>query len=290
MSNARSQENESISAANSLQSLEQQSTASTQIACDDINRHGSTATGETGQHLWRHAKASSSASKGEQSHQHGGDAFNTSSQPAKRDIEPSFADPVSRTTNDTAVWCSMNARLEVEGMRKKRNAIRRQLRLLFIYPVVHFVTWVGPLVQHITFYYSQYAARPIFGVGMWAYFSYAILGFVDALVFCLREKPWRHIPGSDGTLLSALKFWQQDYSERARAARSMAAANAYGSRRDSSVDVSPTRRLSGEVRAKSHQRHFQQRLRQDPEMGVSAHAVESPHRDIQGMAAWDFGR
>ena len=34
------------------------------------------------------------------------------------------------------------------------------------------------------------------------------MGFADVSVFCWRERPWRHIPGSDGSFLGSFAFWR----------------------------------------------------------------------------------
>jgi G protein-coupled receptor GPR1 len=35
-----------------------------------------------------------------------------------------------------------------------------------------------------------------------------IMTFVDVFVFCWRERPWRHIPGSDGTFVGSFMWWR----------------------------------------------------------------------------------
>lgn len=87
-------------------------------------------------------------------------------------------------------------------------AIQRQLRLLFIYPVVYSILWAIPFVYHGMNYNNYYAQHPIYVIGVLNTFCQCFLGFVDVCVFSWREKPWRHIPGSDGTFTGSFCFWR----------------------------------------------------------------------------------
>ncbi|GAB7356656.1 hypothetical protein MBLNU459_g7373t1 [Dothideomycetes sp. NU459] len=92
-------------------------------------------------------------------------------------------------------------------MKKRRRAIQRQLRLLFIYPVVYMIFWTVPFVFHSMNYSDYYAAHPVFILAALATCFTCLLGFADCFVFCWREKPWQQIPGSDGTFWGSFKFW-----------------------------------------------------------------------------------
>lgn len=93
-------------------------------------------------------------------------------------------------------------------MKKRRRAIQRQLRLLFIYPVVYIIFWTIPFVYHSMNYSDHYAAHPVFPLAVVNTFCQCFLGFADCVVFCWREKPWQQIPGSDGTFLGSFMFWR----------------------------------------------------------------------------------
>ncbi|KAL9079560.1 MAG: hypothetical protein Q9157_001557 [Trypethelium eluteriae] len=84
---------------------------------------------------------------------------------------------------------------------KRRRAIVRQLRLLFIYPILYIILWLVPFVLHCYQYNDYYAAHPPFALALLAYFALAIMGAVNGIVFNFKERPWRHISGSDAT------FW-----------------------------------------------------------------------------------
>ncbi|KAK7510844.1 G protein-coupled glucose receptor regulating Gpa2-domain-containing protein [Phyllosticta citriasiana] len=91
---------------------------------------------------------------------------------------------------------------------QKRKEITRQLRNIFIYPIAYIVMWIIPFCLHCFQYESRYARRPPFVLTLLSGFCLCIMGGVNSLVFCWREKPWRHIPGTNGTLLSSFLFWR----------------------------------------------------------------------------------
>lgn len=93
-------------------------------------------------------------------------------------------------------------------LKKRRRAIQRQLRLLFIYPMVYMIMWAIPFVYHSMNYSDYYAQHPVYGLAVVAVFCQSFLASVDCLVFGWREKPWKHIQGSDGTFLGSFMFWR----------------------------------------------------------------------------------
>ena len=93
-------------------------------------------------------------------------------------------------------------------MELRRRAIQRQLRLLFIYPCIYMFFWVIPLVVNIMNYNDHFAQHPIFALGVVQTVCVTVMTTADVLVFCWRERPWHHIPGSDGTFLGSLMWWQ----------------------------------------------------------------------------------
>lgn len=95
-----------------------------------------------------------------------------------------------------------------QAMQQRRRAITRQLRLLFIYPVVYILLWTIPFVSHCMSYSDYWAQHPIFAISAMSNFCITFLGFADVCVFSWREKPWRHIAGSDGTFIGSFCFWR----------------------------------------------------------------------------------
>lgn len=77
------------------------------------------------------------------------------------------------------------------GMRAMRENVLRQTRYLFVYPLVYLCVWLAPFISHVMHGDSMEAP---FGLMLTSLFSLAIQGFADALVFSLREKPWKSWP------------------------------------------------------------------------------------------------
>ncbi|THW48754.1 hypothetical protein D6D21_02753 [Aureobasidium pullulans] len=101
-------------------------------------------------------------------------------------------------------------------LKKRRRAIQRQLRLLFIYPITYLMVWTIPFVYHSFNYSDHYAANPIPVLALLSTFCVTIAGTVDCVVFGWREKPWQHVPGADGTFLGSFKFWSFTTRKRRR--------------------------------------------------------------------------
>ena len=103
---------------------------------------------------------------------------------------------------------------EAVTARSRRAAILRQTRLLFIYPCAYMILMVMPFVQHCFNYSDHYAQHPIFAITLLGTLCNTTMGAIDAFIFCWREKPWRAMPGRDGTVLGSL--WPSDRGTRAR--------------------------------------------------------------------------
>lgn len=83
-------------------------------------------------------------------------------------------------------------------LRRRRIAISRQLRLLFIYPLVYALMWVPSLVSHLLQYRDQFVNHPNFPLACTVAFTIPVQCAVDCWLFTIREKPWRCIPESNG--------------------------------------------------------------------------------------------
>ncbi|TKA52279.1 hypothetical protein B0A49_11994 [Cryomyces minteri] len=115
-----------------------------------------------------------------------------------------------RTVADTLSRSPSTARAAVpvnSALLARRLAIQRQLRMLFIYPCVYIIMWIIPFVLHCLQYSDYYAQHPPYPLAVLTIFCLTFMGAVDCLVFTLRERPWRHIPGADGTFLGSFAFW-----------------------------------------------------------------------------------
>ncbi|KAI1749991.1 G protein-coupled glucose receptor regulating Gpa2-domain-containing protein [Xylaria castorea] len=103
-------------------------------------------------------------------------------------------------------------------MRDSRDRMRRQLRLLFVYPAIYTLTWIAPFVAHVCRYYDAYpllldktGSDPNAQVsGMTTASRYHLepqaLRIVSAASLCIGaavdcgffsawERPWRHLGG-----------------------------------------------------------------------------------------------
>ncbi len=90
---------------------------------------------------------------------------------------------------------------------QQRARIHRHLRLMFIYPIVYILMWMIPFVHHCMTYNDHWAAHPLYWLSLLSNMCVALMGAVDSLIFCLRERPWRHIPSSDGSFLGSFLCW-----------------------------------------------------------------------------------
>lgn len=93
---------------------------------------------------------------------------------------------------------------------KRRQRIHRQLRLIFIYPLVYTLMWLIPFALHCMNYWDKYAHHPVEALRVGASLCISLMGFVDALIFSLREKPWRGIESSDGSFWGSFVFHRRD--------------------------------------------------------------------------------
>ena len=79
----------------------------------------------------------------------------------------------------------------VQQLQLRRAAVLRQMRNLFIFPVVYFLQWIIPFISHIL----QSASTDItLALYVFTIMSNVILpsqGFINVVVYAVREKPWR---------------------------------------------------------------------------------------------------
>ena len=77
-----------------------------------------------------------------------------------------------------------------ETICKRHKAIRRQLRYMFVYPMIYLLMWVVPFVNHCYFYTK--AHHPPFSLNTASLVFLLLQCTVDCLVFSVKEKPWRY--------------------------------------------------------------------------------------------------
>jgi len=122
-------------------------------------------------------------------------------------VDPTLP-PIEEVRGSTSHASSVDTDIGARALRQRRRAIQRQLRILFIYPVVYMGMWLIPFVAHCLSYSDYFAQHPIFPISLLSSFCQSFMGFADVCVFCWRERPWRHIPGSDGTFFGSFVFWK----------------------------------------------------------------------------------
>jgi G protein-coupled receptor GPR1 len=88
------------------------------------------------------------------------------------------------------------------GTVKTREKIIRQLRLLFIYPLVYVAVWILPFIVQLT----GYGKGAPFGMRLASIIFLCSQGLADAIVFSLKEKPWKH---GQAVNLQSLMFWKR---------------------------------------------------------------------------------
>jgi hypothetical protein len=93
-------------------------------------------------------------------------------------------------------------------LRRQRRRIHRQLRLLFVYPLIYTLMWLIPFVHHSMNYSDYWANHPVWLIRLGQTLCFCSMGFIDCLIFCVREKPWRNIPSSDRTVWGSLAVWR----------------------------------------------------------------------------------
>ncbi|KAI7782485.1 hypothetical protein LA080_013484 [Diaporthe eres] len=119
---------------------------------------------------------------------------------SEREGEPTPGTPIASLDYET---------LESEGISRGRDRIRRQLRFLFIYPAVYACVWLFPLISDVIGFHRDHNQRP-YWILVASLVSLCVQGLVDTVVFCVREKPWRHTKGGFwenlGIFMNALSF------------------------------------------------------------------------------------
>ncbi|KAL1876450.1 G protein-coupled receptor gpr1 [Diaporthe australafricana] len=84
--------------------------------------------------------------------------------------------------------------LESDGISRGRDRTRRQLRLLFIYPAVYACVWVFPSISDVIGY-DEHHSHSQYWLLVASLVSLCAQGLADSIVFCFRERPWRHVRG-----------------------------------------------------------------------------------------------
>ncbi|KAI1101824.1 G protein-coupled glucose receptor regulating Gpa2-domain-containing protein [Jackrogersella minutella] len=109
------------------------------------------------------------------------------------------------TQSSSSTTCSspifLSAAETEEAMRRSREKQRRQLRLLFVYPIIYILTWIAPFVSHVLRYDDTYGSESASGrrepvaLQVVSIASLCIGAAVDCCFFSAWERPWLHLRG-----------------------------------------------------------------------------------------------
>ncbi|ORY09684.1 G protein-coupled glucose receptor regulating Gpa2-domain-containing protein [Clohesyomyces aquaticus] len=138
-------------------------------------------------------------------------SFSTTTQDSQLPTSPTQnaqTHPLELSSSITAPTSAVQRQLT-----KERARIHRQLRLMFIYPLVYMLMWIIPFINHCFMYRDKWVAHPVYWLSLLSTICVTLMGAVDCLVFSLREKPWRHIPDSDGGFWGSFVFWRRCEAE-----------------------------------------------------------------------------
>ncbi|KAK7957158.1 uncharacterized protein PG986_006380 [Apiospora aurea] len=80
-----------------------------------------------------------------------------------------------------------------DALYQSRMKMRKQLRLLFVYPLMYIITWIAPFVSHI-YTTADHQEQP-FGLLLTSVASLCIGAAVDCCFFSSWEQPWLHLQG-----------------------------------------------------------------------------------------------
>lgn len=80
-----------------------------------------------------------------------------------------------------------------DPLKQTRAAIRKQLRYLFIYPLVYIVMWSFPFASHALTYNDYYVMHPIYWLAVVQTAMLSLQAGVDSILFSWMERPWRRI-------------------------------------------------------------------------------------------------
>ncbi|KAK4227183.1 G protein-coupled glucose receptor regulating Gpa2-domain-containing protein [Podospora fimiseda] len=89
---------------------------------------------------------------------------------------------------------------------RHRDKIRRQLRSLFVYPLVYMFVWTFPFISHVMGYDDSVLSNDPQWLLVLGILSLSVQAMVDCFVFTIREQPWRHAKGR-GFWESLRKRW-----------------------------------------------------------------------------------
>ncbi|KAK3900529.1 G protein-coupled glucose receptor regulating Gpa2-domain-containing protein [Staphylotrichum tortipilum] len=142
-----------------------------------------------------------------------------------RNISTSTSVTTTTTTTAAALPRARTSPQPQPGTKPAKSPLR-QLRSLFVYPLVYIIVWLFPFVSHILGYdddsranttpsspSSPHRKDPPHWLLTVSIISLCAQGLVDCVVFMLRETPWRYAAGR-GFLVAFGKRWMWSWGRR----------------------------------------------------------------------------
>ena len=126
------------------------------------------------------------------------DSSNTSTTPLTRNVS-GVRTAGNSTTADTGVMVQDSGRDHPPNRKEEnsrtqlvvtRRAIKRQLRFMFIYPLVYVLMWTIPFISHCFNYDNYWADHPPFTLTILTTVCTGLQAGIDSIVFSWREQPW----------------------------------------------------------------------------------------------------
>ncbi|KIW43991.1 uncharacterized protein PV06_05035 [Exophiala oligosperma] len=112
-------------------------------------------------------------------------------------------DPVSRP--DVAPNTREKVSSErLDPLRRTRMAIRKQLRSMFVYPLVYIIVWTFPFVFQVRLYNEYYVKHPVYWINILSVIMLSLQAGADCILFSWTEKPWRRIASNSRFSLPAV--------------------------------------------------------------------------------------
>jgi len=125
--------------------------------------------------------------------------------PGRSSVRASVADPY--TSGPSSATAGTPKQLELppntlpqngtnddnDPLKKTRIAIRKQLRYLFVYPLVYIIVWTFPFVAQIQLYNEYYVRHPVYWLNLVQVLMLGLQAGADSVIFSWTEKPWRKI-------------------------------------------------------------------------------------------------
>lgn len=101
-----------------------------------------------------------------------------------------------------------------DPLKKTRTAIRKQLRYLFIYPLIYIIMWSVPFASHALNYNDYYISHPVYWLSLVSTIMLSLQAGVDSIMFSCSEKPWRRVDATSRFSMPFLRRRSKAFLQR----------------------------------------------------------------------------